>query len=253
MRTQRTSFTLIELLVVVAIIALLIAILIPALGAARSHARALKCQTNLSGLMKGFLMFANDHNDTLPGHTDTSDEAELWKTSWLWGQGPWRDYAFGFPNAPEKGTLFIYVGKLTEIYRCPSQPKGELNSGIGSNGRFDYSMIQILPGALTNKLNPTSRFKNADGTYQGGLATPVLVEEEPGYYLNNGNIEGAHGGIDKMSHIHGGGSYYTSLDGSVHFFTQPWDTQADHWELETMQGRWVSDDGWSTWGYWNQQ
>jgi prepilin-type N-terminal cleavage/methylation domain-containing protein len=253
MKRKGNGFTLIELLVVVAIIALLIAILLPSLSMARGQARMLKCQTNLSGLMKGFLLFAGDHNDFLPGNSDTSNETEVWKTSWLWGQGPLSNYLVECLKAPDKGTIFPYVGKLSEIYRCPSQPKGEFNSGVGSNGKFDYSMMQILPGAMLSKLSLTARFKYSDGTYRGNLATPILVEEEPGYYINKGSIEGAHGLVDKMSHIHNGGSSYTSLDAGVHFFVQPWDTQADHWEFETMQGKWVNDGTWSGWGFWNKQ
>lgn len=243
----------IELLVVIAIITMLMGMLLPSLGMAREHSRSLKCQTNLSGMMKGFLMFATDHNDFLPGNTDTSNEAEEWKTDWLGGPGPWRQHAVNFPNKPEKGTIFPYAGKLTLLYRCPSQPVGTLNSGEGSNGRFDYATMQILPGALIQKINLLSRLKRPDGTYQGNLATPIIVEEDPLYSINNGNIEDAHGGIDKMSHVHRGGSSYTSLDGSVHFFIEPAESNGDCWEFQTMQDKWVADNGYSEWGYWNRQ
>jgi len=249
---KKQSFTLIELLVVVAIIGILIAILLPALGIARSHARALKCQTNMNGLMKGVLFFTHDHKEVLPGNTDTSEESEVWKTSWLFGQSPLYDYTASFLRSPDKGTLFSYVGQMKELYRCPSQPFVEFNSGTGSNGKFDYAIIQILAGAMSSHLNLGSRFKNPDGTYQS-LLTPIFVEESPEACLNNANIEGAHGGIDRMSSVHGGKGHFTSIDGSIHSFKQPPFTQADNWELETMQGKWIPCGGWSFWGYWEKQ
>lgn len=63
---RSSGFTLIELLVVVAIIAILAAILLPAFARAREFARRTVCMSNLSQLAKAVLLYADDHDETLP-------------------------------------------------------------------------------------------------------------------------------------------------------------------------------------------
>jgi prepilin-type N-terminal cleavage/methylation domain-containing protein len=65
METKR-GFTLVELLVVIAIIALLMGILMPALARVRQLAFRMTCGTNLSGIGKAMLIYANDYEDELP-------------------------------------------------------------------------------------------------------------------------------------------------------------------------------------------
>jgi prepilin-type N-terminal cleavage/methylation domain-containing protein len=60
------GFTLVELLVVIAIIALLMGILMPALSRVRQIAFRMTCGTNLSGIGKAMLIYANDYEDELP-------------------------------------------------------------------------------------------------------------------------------------------------------------------------------------------
>ncbi|MEM9110293.1 MAG: prepilin-type N-terminal cleavage/methylation domain-containing protein [Planctomycetota bacterium] len=69
---RRHGFTLIELLVVISIIALLIAILLPALGAARTTARKLQNSTQLRGIHQGFVIFAQSNNGWFPGRDSDS-------------------------------------------------------------------------------------------------------------------------------------------------------------------------------------
>jgi prepilin-type N-terminal cleavage/methylation domain-containing protein len=63
---KRQGFTLVELLVVIAIIALLMGILMPALSRVRQLAFRLTCGTNLSGIGRAMLIYANDYDDELP-------------------------------------------------------------------------------------------------------------------------------------------------------------------------------------------
>jgi len=63
---EKKGFTLVELLVVIAIIALLMGILMPALSRVRQLAYRLTCGTNLSGIGKAMLIYANDYEEELP-------------------------------------------------------------------------------------------------------------------------------------------------------------------------------------------
>jgi len=75
------GFTLIELLVVISIIALLMAILMPALGRARSQARGTVCLANLRSYGYGFVLYAEDNDGyNVPAY---SDQGEWWDTTLL--------------------------------------------------------------------------------------------------------------------------------------------------------------------------
>lgn len=60
------AFTLIELLVVIAMIAILAALLLPALSAAKAHARTIQCVSNLHQISLGMKMYAGDFESLYP-------------------------------------------------------------------------------------------------------------------------------------------------------------------------------------------
>ena len=70
------GFTLIELLVVISIIALLMAVLLPALGAARKHARSVVCQSNLRQWGTTFDLYAEENEGRFP--SDSTGCPGIW-------------------------------------------------------------------------------------------------------------------------------------------------------------------------------
>jgi len=146
LRAAPGGFTLVELLVVVAIIALLLAVLLPALSRARGLGQSAACLNNLRQLQTCWLMYANDHDGTLPPNLSVYDLStgepipglDL-RLTWCAGNAR-KDVTTA--NI-EKGYLFPY-NRSTAIYHCPAD-KARV---AGSNVRHtrSYNMSQSITG-----------------------------------------------------------------------------------------------------------
>src|SRR4030042_3558176 len=98
-KKETKAFTLIELLVVVSIIALLLAILMPALGAARSGSRALACKSHLRQLVIANMGYTTENDGFyVPAARD------MWENAGLHRWHGTRD-ALGEPFDPLKAPL----------------------------------------------------------------------------------------------------------------------------------------------------
>jgi len=64
-KIKKKGFTLVELLVVIAIIAILTALLLPALGKAKSIAQRVACINNQKQLQMAHSIFSDDHGDKI--------------------------------------------------------------------------------------------------------------------------------------------------------------------------------------------
>ena len=62
-KIKKKGFTLVELLVVIGIIAILVALLLPALGKAKSIAQRVACINNQKQLQMAHMTFGDDHGE----------------------------------------------------------------------------------------------------------------------------------------------------------------------------------------------
>jgi prepilin-type N-terminal cleavage/methylation domain-containing protein len=135
---KRKGFTLVELLVVIAIIALLMGILMPALARVRQIAFRMVCGTNLSGIGKAMLIYANDYEDEMPRSGGR-------KSTWAARIPHWdatnRFDAYGVTAAGEGGTAnisscFYLLVKYAEVTPKSFICKGD--SGVMEFKPADY-------------------------------------------------------------------------------------------------------------------
>ena len=139
---RRKGFTLVELLVVIAIIALLMGILMPALARVRQLAFRMTCGTNLSGIGKAMLIYANDYQDELPragGRTSTWGVVKNWMATDRYA-------AYGVSATGDGGTAsisscFYLLVKYSEV-----TPKSFICKGDA--GTTEFKLSELATGTV---------------------------------------------------------------------------------------------------------
>ena len=123
---ERKGFTLVELLVVIAIIALLMGILMPALSRVRQIAFRMVCGTNLSGIGKAMLIYANDYEDELPRAGGSTSE---WKSKIPMWNAANRKLAYGLNNDGSGGEVTVTSSFYLLVKYSEVTPKSFLCKG----------------------------------------------------------------------------------------------------------------------------
>ncbi|MBK8913256.1 MAG: prepilin-type N-terminal cleavage/methylation domain-containing protein [Phycisphaerales bacterium] len=236
--SRNRAFTLVELLVVVAIIALLMSLLFPGLATAKKQAREAVCMSNLRQVTTGFIMYASEWSDFLPGSVNdvvgTNPTAPGARTfCWL---GTWRDWwtdgsssdanvTTTYNRVPSGGSIFRYVSD-EKVYKCPEdllERKRLHNNYIQRlKPRYSYTAPPVISGAPMAKLRGmrwAERFttfnENVDFNRATGRSLPwLVVEEDENWYLGS-VLDSAWSSLDQVSTRHRGKGAVSHLDGHV--------------------------------------
>lgn len=250
---RRNAFTILEVLIVIGIIVLLVSILLPTIGNAREQARVVRCQNNIHRLWQGMVIFAADHDNRMPGGFYDATNSDPDKRDWMLGA-----QVNNRLNGPQGGTLFRYVGRSYEIYRCPSLDLAEAASGGpggGSNGRFDYAAFLYTTGCRLDRLPARATVKDTATGQTADFPAPVIVEEEASHMNSGHQTEANHSNTDTLSSHHRGGAHMGGTDGSVLWVGPPWNgAQANDWSAVSVRGKTVNlGTTGITWGWYEKQ
>jgi prepilin-type N-terminal cleavage/methylation domain-containing protein/prepilin-type processing-associated H-X9-DG protein len=244
-----SAFTLIELLVVIAIIAILAAILFPVFAQAREKARQATCVSNNKQFLLAVLMYAQDHDETLPlgsylfpGQVTAVTWQDLVEPYAKVGAGS--ELRVGAPAARKEVTFWI----------CPSignngYPKAPGDPDPGPFPATFYS--RALSYMNNSNYMPTAHRNNLARGWFAGTPSPlarleapaqvVLVTEGLGYIGNTGGddwngcagretdypdlgggpILGRPENYCAGRYRHSGGGVYALADGHVKWFKSP--------------------------------
>ncbi len=140
--SRRDGFTLIELLVVIAIIAILAAMLLPALGRAKTKAQGVQCMNHHRQLMMAWRMYVEENRDVLPF---VKHGPYAWIDGWLDFDGN-NQSNWNIDTDIKKSILWTYCGKSPGIFKCPADRSAVSVRGTRMSRVRSMSMLNFIGG-----------------------------------------------------------------------------------------------------------
>ena len=205
---NKRGFTLIELLVVIAIIALLMGILLPALNKVRQIAYRTICGTNLSGLSKSLIVYANDNAKQYPvaGGRD-GKWGSVSDTAW---EAPTVTEAYTLDAYGEDGQVTItmsmyllvrYGDVQTKQFECKSDNEvtvfraTDFSTGLEDYDAWDFgpepssyvSYSYFMPNYLSLDFGGKIVNTTVSPTLESGRKQALMADRNPFIAIESGN------------------------------------------------------------------
>ncbi len=206
---KNVGFTLVELLVVIAVIAVLAGLLLPALSAAKSRARSIKCVSNLHQLGLALDIYADD-NKAFPLAWSTSANIGGYLVPLL--SGSWSD------------RLASVVPGIGNCLQCPAPPV--VVGGVFMPNNYGYNISGtihiVFPSSAASFGLGLGGYPvgSGSGGIVGGIPTPVSAIMEPTDMIASGDQFGSDNTGDISINGFGVNNYfYLSLE-QKQFFMQ---------------------------------
>jgi prepilin-type N-terminal cleavage/methylation domain-containing protein/prepilin-type processing-associated H-X9-DG protein len=190
---RRRGFTLIELLVVIAIIAILAAILFPVFARAREKARQSSCVSNLKQLGLAMMSYCTDYDGCYPdARSGNYPNPGWWAGGYVGGAGisnyAIRIYMDDLVTPGGMGATLNPYTKNMQVFRCPSDPKGERWAPGPVRGSYYWRHALDTEASVNNT--------NISDSMPQRPAQLAMLVEEPQHYGGDSKYAWDGGGTD---------------------------------------------------------